>query len=225
MTELIQYYLEKCLTKRLQVDDGTYKRKGPGRKRQNKELTSEGILDFLRDHLTSEFISLIKNPKSKKRKDAAITGFFRIIKKSCFVLLQRVGPKNLYKRKSVEEFTRSFAESCVAFLCSLNKASELSLVKSFIEYSVIYFPVDKCARVIDNFDVATQEETDFLEAQKINLQRRKFSDKGNIKRWAETSIVFNELLKLSLNVLFELRSSYKRNDVLKHLCKVAKEFV
>ena len=110
-------------------------------------------------------------------------------------------------------------------MCSINKASELSLVKSFIEFSVIYFPVDKCTRVIDNFDVATKEETDFLQAQKINLQKRKFSDKGNIKRWAETSTVFNELLKLSLDVLFELRSSYKRNDVLKHLCKVAKEFV
>jgi hypothetical protein len=223
--ELIHKICTKSLIKRLQIDDGTYQRTGPGRKRQNDELKSPDLKVFLKKYVSTNLKKLVTNSKSKKRMDAAITGLVRIVKKACFVLLQKVGPRNMYKRKLPQEYVKSFAESCVAFMCSINQASEQTLVESFIEYSVIYFPIDKCSKVIDDMIMHKSIDTNFLESQKFNLLKRKNTDKGNVKRWAQDSNVFKHLLELALESLHELRLTMRRNEVLKHLIKVASDFV
>lgn len=112
-----------------------------------------------------------------------------------------------------------------------NKASEKSLVRSFIEYSTIYFPEGKVIELFDSFqglniDMSEQEDLDdsFLEAQNLNLKKRSIPSKKNIKRWAETSAMFEQLLELTKEVLNEMRPSMRSNKFLRHLIKVTRYF-
>lgn len=212
----------KLLSKQAQKDSGDYIKKGPGRKRQNPELSSEELKNIAKQYLKDNFEIIVSSKKSQNRKDAAITGYIRVIKKLTYFLVEKTAPRNMYKRKLPEEYVVAFTESFISFL-SIMDTSDNSLVESFIEYITIYFPKIKVQQLID---LLGQERNDltFLKAQQNNLKMRESTTKSNIKRWVKTSSIFKQLLELAKEVLIELRPSMRRNEVLRHLIRVTKDF-
>lgn len=86
----------------------TTKNKGPGRKRQNPELTSNEIKSLAKDYLQKSITKVIKETEPKSRKDAVITGYIRVIKKLPYILMEKTAPRNMYRRKLLKEYSVAF---------------------------------------------------------------------------------------------------------------------
>lgn len=132
---------------RNKVDEGTYIRKGPGRKRQNPPKDSSQLRCLAKSFLRKKILQILGNKKCINRKDACITFFIRALKKTAYYLVEQAAAKNMYKRKVISDYLVSFAESFVAFMSCI-KSSETPLCQSFLEYIIIYFPSDKCQRIL-----------------------------------------------------------------------------
>lgn len=147
-----QKILAVCINKMNQqnkVDEGTYKRKGPGRRRQNPLKTSLQLKNLVKIFLRQKISKILSNKKCKDRKDAVITFLIRAVKKVTYYLVEIAAAKNMYKRRNPSEYLISFVESFIAFISmSSIKSSGTSLVKQFLEFIIIYFPSDKCSRLL-----------------------------------------------------------------------------
>lgn len=196
---------------------------GPGRRRQNTEKTSQELSMLVKKYLFDKFEQINNNSKVKGRMDAWITFYFRAIKKLTYHLIEKAAARNMYKRKSSKEFGVAFAESFIAFLSSINAAGAEPSVASFIEYIVIYFPLDKCTRLIDDLILQNACDESFLNKQKLNLLQRENTSKKNLERWASSSMIFRKLWELSLDVLETAEFSSKRSHVIDHLARVTKD--
>jgi len=78
-----------------------------------------------------------------------LTVNFRALKKLTYFLVEKCASKNMYKRGSVEEYLCAFSEAQCSFLFSINAFDENRLVESFVEFIVVFFPIDKVNYVID----------------------------------------------------------------------------
>ena len=215
----------RLIQKQEKVDEGTFVRKGPGRRRQNSEKTSSEFNSMIKDYLREKFLWLSKNKKWKKRMDAVITFYLRALKKCAYFFIEKAAAKNMYKRKNPAEYSVAFAESYIAFLSSINAIGTQDLLQSFCEYIVIYFPNDKCTNLINTLAEQNDWELGHLKDQTINLDRRDVTSKRNIARWAASSQTFNQLLKLSLEVLNEPKLVRMNNGIINHLNKIANDVI
>lgn len=220
---IIRSKIDEIIQKQHQVDTGSYRRKGPGRHRINKEKTSSQLNTLIKGFFRHKFTQLSKNRKCKKRMDAVITFYLRTLKKCAYFLIEKTAAKNMYKRKEPSEYWIAYAESLVSFLTSINLVHCQDYVKSFCEWIVVYFPVAKCNTIINNLRAEGALDATFLNSQQEILEARDVTSKHNIKRWSSNSKIFKELVKISREVLVEPK--FAKSGTLEHLVTVADDII
>lgn len=136
-------------SKQILVDSGTYVKSGPGRKRKFGPKTSKQLKALVVAYFRTNFTKIIANHRCVKRKDALITIYFRTIKKLTYHLMGKCAAKNMYKRNEVSEYLVAFSESHSSFLFSISEFCESQLLESFVEFIIIYFPVEKASELIN----------------------------------------------------------------------------
>lgn len=215
--------LSKLKEQQTQIDDGTYIRNGPGRKRKYGPRTSSQLKDLAKAYLRESIGPIISNKRCKNRKDALITNYVRAVKKLTYHLVEMCAAKNMYKRNEVSRYLIAFSESHSSFLFSIEACHDIDLVKSFIEYVVIYFPLDKAHDLIDLLIKQNYRDQDFLKSQADILEKRDNTSKKNIKKWTDNSPTFRLIFKLALEVLEE--EGFSSTKVGEHLTKITKYFL
>lgn len=199
----IQSILYKLKAQQQTIDEGNYQKNGPGRKRKFGPKTSKQLRTLVMGYLRKHFAKIISNKRCKDRKDALITIFIRWLKKLTYHLVEQCAAKNMYKKNETSNFIVAFSESHSSFLFSINKFDEVNLVESFIEYMVIYFPLDKARKLIKSMIKQNSWSQDFLQMQLEILEHREVTSKKNIKKWTENSPTFKMIFELALEVLEE----------------------
>lgn len=209
--------------KQSQLDDGSYSRSGPGRKRKFAPRTSKQLKSLVIDYIRDNLSKIVSNKRCRDRKDALITIYVRALKKLTYYLVEKCAAKNRYKRNEVENFLLAFSESHSSFLFSITDCDELDIVESFISYVVIYFPTEKATELIDILMKQNGSDSDFLRTQKEILNRRDVTSKKNIRKWADHSPIMRQIFSLALDVLQEPK--FAKSKVGYHLINVTKHFL
>lgn len=176
---------------------------GPGRNRKNGHKTSEELKELVQTRLRKSLFEIVSNKRCKARKDALITIATRALKKVCYLLVEKTAAKNMYKRNEVSKFIVAFSESHASFLFSTNNKSCSEIVRSFVEFIVIYFPESKARQIIDILKLQDDIDHGYLLKQLNVLETRENTSKRNIKEWAENSSVLRQILYLGLEILQE----------------------
>jgi hypothetical protein len=223
LVSLIISTLQHLRTKQLQIDNGTYKKTGPGRTRKYGPKTSTQLRSLVIEYLRENFSKIISNKRCKDRKDALITIFIRSLKKLTYYLVEKTAAKNMYKKNDMSKYVVAFSESHSSFLFSINKFDDCDLLKSFVEYMVIYFPLDKARELIKSLMKQSALSNDFLKVQYDILGKREVTSKKNIKAWTDNSPTFREIFVLALEVLEEPK--FAKSKVGSYLVQVTKHFL
>lgn len=198
-----------------QVDNGTYWKTGPGRNRKYGPLTSGQLKLLVKKYLRNSISTIVSDCKCASRNDALLTIYFRALKKLTFHLVQRWAARTLYKDSDVSKHLIAFAESFSSFLFSISQFDEQDLVQSFIEYIVIYFPVDKVRGLVTRMMKQTPRASNTFQTQLEILSTRDLTSKKNIKRWVRNSSIMRTIWELGLDVLQEKK--FQKSDVAKRL--------
>ena len=136
--------------KQEQIDDGSYVKTGPGRNRKNPPKTSDQLREMIINYLRASFTKIVSNKRCKNRKDALITIYIRALKKLSYHLVEKCAAKNMYKRNEMSKFLIAFSEAYNSFLFAIKNDYETNMLETFVEFVVIYFPVDKVRALINN---------------------------------------------------------------------------
>lgn len=119
---------------------------------------------------------------------------------------------NLYKRKVLIQFAQSFCEAGCSFFSALNSNADKTptqTIMDLIEFSVVYFPYEKCKSLIaglkdeltknrdvsvkganENFIDSSTFTEEFLNTQLEILLNRETTTKKNVLHWVKNSKVF-----------------------------------
>lgn len=149
LVSTIRNTLCKLKAKQEQIDAGTYVKSGPGRKRKHDPRTSSELHSLVINYLRKSLTKIVSNRRCKDRKDALITIYTRALKKLTYFLVEQCAAKNMYKRHEASKYLTAFSESHSSFLFSIQEFYNLDLVKSYTEFIVIYFPLDKARELIN----------------------------------------------------------------------------
>jgi hypothetical protein len=139
-----------------------------------------------------------------------VTAYFRVIKKLPFFLIEKWSTNNLYKRNILERYILAFAEAYSAFTFAIGDIETIKaeVIKKYIEFSVIYYPYEKCKPLIYGLlQGADDQMTSFLNIQLEVLQNRENTTKKNIRRWSVQSKCLRQILELGLDILSESKLS------------------
>ena len=215
LATLIEENYQRLRERQDQIDLGTYERVGPGRNRKYSHKKSEELSQLVETELRKNLLKIVSNKRCKARKDALITIATRALKKICYFLVVKTTAKNMYKRNEVSKFIVAFSESHASLLFSTNNKSCSEIVRSFVEFIVIYFPESKARLIIDILKKQDKIDHDYLWKQLIILETRDNTSKKNIKEWADNSSVLRKIFEIALEILQE--SAFSRNKSADHL--------
>ena len=210
-------------TKQNLVDSGTYVKSGPGRKRKFGPKSSKQLKALVTAYFRTNFAQIVSNRRCKKRKDALITIYFRTLKKLTYHLMGKCAAKNMYKGNEVSEYLVAFSESHSSFLFSISEFCESQLLESFVEFIIIYFPVEKASELINILIKQKAWDEGFLRMQLSILKKRDKTSKKNIKYWASNSLVLRQIMQCALEVLNEQKIA--DTELGEHLINVTKSFL
>lgn len=202
--------VKKLLNKQQAIDEGLAFKTGPGRARKHPHMTSSGLLTLIKDYIRAGINKIIINSKCLKRKDLMVTAYFRVIKKLPYFLIEKWSTNNLYKRNILERYILAFAEAYSAFTFAIGdiETNKAEVIKKYIEFSVIYYPYEKCKPLIYGLlQGADDQMTSFLNIQLEVLQNRENTTKKNIRRWSVQSKCLRQILELGLDILSESKLS------------------
>lgn len=179
------------------IDQGCYHKKGPGRKRANPNRTSSELFTLLWSHMDTK----LRRTCTKKlnRTDALTTEFIRFCEKLPYFLVLNCSSLSVYKKSTPTSFLYSFLESFTSFSSSLN-CSDLDIVRSLAEYSMIFFPRNKCLQIIKLLKEENYEES-FCQNLKELLDLRECTSKKSIKEFSQKSPILRRIFSLALEIL------------------------
>ena len=193
-----------------------------GRKRAKLPENSQELNNLVKKYFR-EGIQDLQNNKSRKRRDASLKAFLRLVKKLPLFLVENCGSKNKYKHNNLLDYSAAYSESHCSFLFSINDFNEERILRSYIEYVVIYFPPSKVIRLFRHLIRQNPNEQDFIVRQHENLEKREKCSIRNIRRWAQSSQTFSNILRIALSVLRE--DCFSGNKSIQHLANTTSNFL
>ena len=134
-----------------------------------------------------------------------------------YYLITNCSAVNMYKRGNLFEFLASFAEAESSFLFSINYFNLDRLVESFIEYIVIYYPIDKVNTILSILIEQKEWSSEFLQLQQKILKNRNKTTRKSIKSWTQNSEIFRKLLEKVFEIMTE--PEFAESDNIQHLTK------
>lgn len=114
LSELISKLFKRLMKRQQQIDAGTFvKPSGPGRKRKAEYLSTDDLVDLVRDYLFDVLAKVCR--RKSKRPDAIVSAFMRLIKKLPHFLIHKCSSPSAYKKTDMECYISSFLESYIPF--------------------------------------------------------------------------------------------------------------
>ena len=191
-----------------------------GRPSNCKIETSSKINNGFVIYLKQKLLELIIDQERLLRKDQLNTEYFRIVKKIPFYFIENWSTKNLYKESDISKWIISFIQATSAYYFSQNNYSIDNWLERIVEFSVIFFPKVKWAKLISELmKIDDLDLKNHLKTQNKALKIRNGMSWTNIIKLVQLSPTMRSFFEISLQILQRIKNEIDdfKNIKIKHL--------